>query len=106
MRTILQTINDTAQEYITIPLKRFFLYITLALAGLMLLTSFIAPATLSKFIAIIGLYGVSILTAILSYANIVLEEIEQLELSSEMLNETHTTNDSIIEQKHDDGFMA
>lgn len=106
MRTFLQTINDTAQEYITMPLKRFFFYLTLALSVLMLLTSLIAPASLSKFIAVAGLYGVSILTAILAYANVVFEEIEALELPSEIPNETHALSASIIEQKHDDEFMA
>lgn len=102
MRTLLQTINDTALEYITIPLKRFFLYLTLALSVLLLLTSLIAPASLSKFIAVAGLYAVSILTAILAYANAVLEEIEQLELQKEIPNETHAG----VEQKHDDEFLA
>lgn len=101
MRTFLQTINDFASEYIRMPLKRFFLYISIALFAVMIAVALLTPLSVAKFIAIAGLYGTSMITALLSFANYQLDAIVEVEIGDEM-PVTKNTPDT----KQDDTFVA
>lgn len=74
MKTFLQTLNDFASEHITMPLKRFFIYVTVGLWAVLILIALFAPLSFYKFMALFGLYGTSIITALLAYANSILEQ--------------------------------
>lgn len=104
MRTFLQTINDFTAEYIEIPLKHFFLYLTIALCIMMIATALATPLSISKFIAIFGLYATSMITALLSFANYQLDAIEEVEISNETYIDTNDGEPLI--SKKDDIFMA
>lgn len=101
MRTFLQTINDFTAEYIDMPLKRFFLYICIGLFAVMIAVSLLTPLSVAKFIAIAGLYGTSMITALLSFANYQLDAIDEAETG----DETPSTKNP-PDLKQDDTFVA
>lgn len=69
MKTFLQNINDIAATHIIMPLHRFFAYITMACFSLLMAVMIIAPLSFWKLSAIIGLYALSIITALLMWIN-------------------------------------
>lgn len=77
MKTFLQLINEFAGEYITMPLYRLFLWITIALFSVLVLVATVAPLSPWKFIALVLLYGSSMVTGVLAYANSQLEALDQ-----------------------------
>jgi len=103
MKTFLQTINDFTAEHITIPLKRFFLTITIGLWVILIAIALFAPLSLSKFMALFGLYSTSIPTALLSYANSILEQNGKLETVRETANDK---NDGETNLSQDSAFVA
>lgn len=103
MKTFLQTINDFTAEHITIPLKDFFLYITIVLWVVLIVIALFAPLSLSKFMALFGLYSTSIITALLAYANSILEQNGKLETVSETPNDKY---DSETNLSQDSAFVA
>ncbi|MDD3769201.1 MAG: hypothetical protein PHV10_01175 [Sulfuricurvum sp.] len=84
MKTFLQSINDVTAQYITMPLQRFFLYATIGLWVILIVIALFTPLSLSKFMALIGLYGTSIITALLAYANYQLSRLDEMENIDEM----------------------
>lgn len=103
MKTFLQTLNDFASEHITMPLKRFFIYVTVGLWAVLILIALFAPLSFYKFMALFGLYGTSIITALLAYANSILEQNGKLETVSETPNDKY---DSETNLSHDSAFVA
>jgi hypothetical protein len=103
MKTFLQTINDFTAEHITMPLKLFFLYITIGLWIILIAIALYAPLSLSKFMALFGLYSTSIITALLTYANSILEQNNKLETVSETPNDI---SDGETNLSHDSAFVA
>lgn len=101
MRTFLQTINDFTAEYIEIPLKRFFLYFSIGLFTVMIAVALLTPLSVAKFIAIAGLYGTSMITALLSFANYQLDAIAEAETGEET-----PITEKAPDSQHDDTFMA
>lgn len=77
MKTFLQNINDIAATHIIMPLHRFFAYITLACFSLLLAVMIIAPLSFWKISAIIGLYALSIIAALLMWINYQLKTQQQ-----------------------------
>jgi hypothetical protein len=103
MKTFLQTINDFTAEHITMPLKLFFLCITIGLWIILIAIALYAPLSLSKFMALFGLYSTSIITALLTYANSILEQNNKLETVSETPNDI---SDGETNLSHDSAFVA
>jgi cytochrome c biogenesis factor len=86
------------------PLHHFFAYITFAFFSLLLLVMIIAPLSFWKVSAIVGLYTLSIITALLMWINYQLTTQNQQtiqEFETVMPNDTESSNDSV----HKD-FMA
>ncbi len=105
MKTFLQSLNDVAAQYITMPLQRFFLYVTVGLWITLIAIALFTPLSLSKFTALIGLYGTSIITALLAYANYQLSRLAEMETIDEM--PADDKNGEINEaSKHDNTFVA
>lgn len=104
MKTLLQSLNDVAGQYISMPLQRFFIYVTIVLWVTLILIALFAPLSLPKFMALIGLYSTSIITALLSYANsMIREDSDELEtvcetpvLEDEESNELPNTNSAFV----------
>lgn len=69
MKTFLQRLNDFTEEYINMPLTRFFILLTGGLFSLLLIVIIFAPFTLWKLASVINLYVFSMITAILAYVN-------------------------------------
>lgn len=104
MKTFLQNINDIAATHIIMPLHRFFAYMTLSFFSLLLLVMIIAPLSFWKVSAIVGLYTLSIITALLMWINYQLKIQQQpviQEFETVMPNDTESANNSV----HKD-FMA
>lgn len=105
MKTFLQTLNDFTAERITMPLQRFFFYITVGLWAVLSLIALFAPLSLYKFMALVGLYGTSIITALLAYANSILEQSDRVETYSETPNDTNN-GEADISPKQNSAFVA
>lgn len=105
MKTFLQSINDVTPQYITMPLQRFFLYVTVGLWIILIAIALFTPLSLSKFMALIGLYSTSIITALLAYANYQLNRMEEAETTNEML-EDYNGGDMNATVKQDSAFVA
>jgi hypothetical protein len=105
MKTYLERINDLAAEHITMPLQRFFLYISIGLLVTLIVIALAAPLSISKFMAITGLYITSMITALLSYANRQIDRFEEVETQSETIIEEY--DDEIdTATKHNNAFVA
>lgn len=104
MKTFLQNINDIVATHIIMPLHRFFAYITLACFSLLMTVMILAPLSFWKLSAIIGLYALSIITALLMWINYQLKTQNQQaiqEFKTVPQIDMKSTNDSV----HKD-FMA
>lgn len=105
MKTFLQSINDIAAQYVTMPLQRFFLYVTVGLWVTLMAIALFTPLSLSKFTALIGLYATSIITALLTYANYQMSRIEQVEAIGETPKDDNRS-ERIPSPKLDSEFVA
>ena len=103
MKTFLQTINDFTAEHIAMPLKYFFLYITIGLWIILIALALFTPLSLSKVTALLGLYSTSIITALLAYANSILEQNDKVEIVSET---SSNKSDGETYLSHDSAFIA
>lgn len=105
MKTFLQSINDVAAQYITMPLQQFFLYVTVGLWVMLIVIALFTPLSLSKFMALIGLYSTSIITALLAYANYQLSHLEEVETTDETA-ENDNSGEMLPSVKQDSAFVA
>ncbi len=105
MKTFLERINDFAAEHIIMPLQRFFLYITIGLLITLIIIALVTPLSISKFMAIAGLYVTSIMTALLAYGNYQINNRVEVETESETILEEY---DGEIDTtpKHNNAFVA
>jgi uncharacterized membrane protein YccF (DUF307 family) len=55
-KTLLQEINEFAEDRVTMPMDRFFALLALFLFGLWILVFTVAPLSIAKFISIVGLF--------------------------------------------------
>ena len=102
MKTFLEQLNDFAAEHTTMPLKQFFLYITVSLWVMLIVIALFAPLSFSKLAALLLLYITSIITALLSYANTIIESNkvlktiydtptdENIDKTPELINQAHS----------------
>jgi hypothetical protein len=105
MKTFLEQINDFTAEHITMPLQQFFLYITIGLLITLIIIALATPLSISKFLAISGLYITSMITGLLAYANHQIERFEDVETEREMiLEDNDSETDTIL--KHNNAFVA
>ena len=93
MKTLLESVNDLAGEYITMPLERFFLYITIILLVTLIVIALAAPLSSSKFMTMIVLYSTLIITALLTYGNYQINKIMDAEHVSEAILEHELATD-------------
>lgn len=105
MKTFLQSINDVAAQYITMPLERFFLYTTIGLWVMLIAIALFTSLSLSKFMALSGLYGISIITALLAYANYQLSRLEEMETVDETPQDDNDSETN-ARVEHDNTFVA
>ncbi|MDD4950497.1 hypothetical protein [Sulfuricurvum sp.] len=105
MKTFLERINDLAAQYITMPLQRFFLYITIGLLMTLIVIALVAPLSIAKFMAVTGLYITSVITALLAYGNYQINNRVEVETESETILEEY---DGEIDTatKHNNAFVA
>ncbi|WP_295022692.1 hypothetical protein [Sulfurimonas sp.] len=80
MKTFLEQLNDFAAEHTTIPLKQFFLYITVSLWVILIVIALFTPLSLSKVAALLLLYITSMITALLTYANTMIERNNTMDI--------------------------
>lgn len=105
MKTLLEQLNDFAAEHTTIPLKEFFLYITVSLWVMLIVIALFAPLSLSKGAALLLLYLTSIITALLTYANTVIEYNKVLKTLYKTPSDVNTDKTTeLINQDH--SFIA
>lgn len=76
MKTFLQLINEFTGEHITMSLQRFFLWLTIVLFSVLILVATVAPFSPWKFISLALLYGSSMVSGLLTYANYQLEALD------------------------------
>jgi hypothetical protein len=69
MKTLLESVNDLAGEYITMPLERFFLFTTIGLLIMLIVITLAAPLSSAKYMTMLVLYFTLMTTALLSHAN-------------------------------------
>jgi hypothetical protein len=69
-----------AAEHIDMPLDQFFLYITIGLLSMLIIILLIAPLSLSKLTAIVGLYITSIITSLLTYGNYQINKMKDVDI--------------------------
>ncbi|PNV83483.1 MAG: hypothetical protein C0627_05145 [Sulfurimonas sp.] len=81
MKTFLEQLNDFAAEHTTMPLKQFFLYITVALWVILIVIVLFIPLSFSKLAALLLLYITLVITALLTYANTMIERNKTMDIS-------------------------
>ncbi len=105
MKTFLEQLNDFTAEHTTMPLKQFFLYITGGLWVMLIAIALFAPLSLSKLAALLLLYIISMITALLSYINFFFERIETLKNPYETVSDDNIKTVSEI-QNQDHSFIV
>ena len=97
MKSYLQQLNEFAAEHTTMPLKQFFLYITVGLWVMLIIVTFFAPLSLYKVVAFLLLFITSMITAFLSLINFFFERIETLKNPYETVSKENTNKISELQ---------
>ncbi|MGE4418779.1 MAG: hypothetical protein AB7D38_02960 [Sulfurimonas sp.] len=105
MKTFLEQLNDFAAEHITMPLKQFFLYVTVSLWVMLIVIALFTPLSFSKLAALLLLYITCTMTALLTYANTMIEYNKVVNNLYKTLSDENTDKTpELINQDH--SFIA